>query len=103
MRDTSDASRPLLADDGKTPAGAMALIDRHCRSCHAACPTDPAWPVAPGGLILDHTDAVRARASVIHQRVVVVRNMPFGNKSGMTPAERTALGTWLLSLQKEAP
>jgi len=93
----------LSADLRRPPAGggtvgfaeAEAIIDRHCVSCHAAEPAHPAFTEAPMGLRLDRPDFIRRYAPRIKAQTVDSQAMPLGNESGMTAAERAALGRWI--------
>ena len=72
-----------------------AVIDRRCLSCHSRTPSDDIFRAAPNGVTFDTPEAVRARAEIIRKRVVVVRDMPLANKTGMTDAERDLVARWL--------
>src|SRR5256712_9553421 len=71
------------------------VIDRRCVSCHSRTPTDDIFRIAPNGVTFDTPESIRARAETIRARTVVLRNMPLGNKTGMTDAERGLLARWL--------
>ncbi len=70
------------------------VIAQRCATCHSANPTDVAFPVAPGGVMFDTPDQIKAQATRIHQRTVVTRDMPLGNMTQMTAEERALLGAW---------
>lgn len=76
-------------------ATVKAVIDQRCVSCHSQAPTDDTFRVAPNGVTFDTQASLRAHADTIRARVVVLRNMPLGNKTGMTEAERQLLARWL--------
>jgi uncharacterized membrane protein len=78
-----------------TFAAAREVIDRRCLSCHSARNTDDVFRLAPNGVTFDTPESIRARADMIRTRVVVLRNMPLANKTGMTDAERDLLARWL--------
>ncbi len=78
-----------------TFAQANAVITERCVSCHAAQPTEPMFPVAPGGVMFDTPAQVRAFAPRIKERAVVNKTMPFVNKTGMRDEERELLGRWV--------
>jgi uncharacterized membrane protein len=82
------ASDPRYAD-------IRVLIDRHCTMCHARSPTHPGIAAPPNGVVFDSAEALRAHAAQIYQRAVATDNMPLGNETAMTPAERAKLGAWL--------
>jgi uncharacterized membrane protein len=71
------------------------VIERRCISCHSRTPTDAVFRVAPNGVTFDAAESIRAHAETIRTRVVLSRNMPLGNKTGMTNQERALLGRWL--------
>lgn len=74
---------------------ARRIIDLRCASCHSRNPTDEVFRVAPNNVTFDTPESIRARADLIRQRTIVVRNMPLGNKTGMTERERELLGRWV--------
>ena len=85
-----------------TPRGARVgftaakeVIDRRCVSCHSQRPSDDIFRNAPNGVTFETPESIRAHAETIRARVVVLRNMPLGNKTGMTDAERDILARWL--------
>ena len=71
------------------------IVELRCRSCHSARPTDAGFTAPPNGLVFDTAAAIRARADVIKQRVVLLKNMPLANKTAMTDEERALLGRWI--------
>lgn len=76
-------------------AEVRAIVDRHCIGCHAEETTVPAFPVAGGGLKLDTYEQMAASAQRMQLRVVVQRNMPMLNKTGMTDEERAVVDAWV--------
>jgi len=83
---------------GGDPVGFVAakeVIDRRCVSCHSQTPSDDVFRIAPNGVTFETPESIRARAETIRARVVVLRNMPLANKTGMTEAERDLLARWL--------
>ncbi|HSG89195.1 MAG TPA: urate hydroxylase PuuD [Pseudomonadales bacterium] len=87
------AATDAVLDDG----AAMALVARHCTVCHAAAPTQPGFVAPPGGHLFETLEQVRTRATLMSTSVAS-GYMPLGNLTGLEPAERTALTTWLGSL-----
>ncbi len=77
------------------------VIQTHCVNCHAAQPTDDMFVIAPLGLMFDTWQQIEKRASVIHNRTVVTRDMPLMNKTGMTEGERQVIGTWFEGLSSK--
>ncbi len=82
------------------PAGNATLDDvrgviiTRCVSCHAAEPSHPGFPAAPGGVMLDTDAQIIAEAHRIHQQTVVTRVMPIGNLTGITEEERLMIDAW---------
>ncbi len=76
-------------------ADARAIIQQRCVACHSAHPTDDQFTAAPAGMIFDTPQQIQAMAARIKERAVVLKTMPFGNKTGMTDAERALLGAWI--------
>ena len=70
------------------------VIHHRCTSCHSSAPTHPAFPAAPGGVILDTDQQIVAEASRIHQQAVTTRVMPIGNLTGMSEEERELIDHW---------
>lgn len=70
------------------------IIDRRCAVCHSERPTDRSFGPAPAGVMFDSRAQIEARADRIRERAVVTRTMPPANKTGITEAERSILGTW---------
>ena len=90
-----------IAPKSNTIAGAGVDFDevRHvvherCTSCHAENPVHPAFPAAPGGVILETDEQIHAEALRIHQQTVVTRVMPIGNLTGMSDEERAVIDRW---------
>jgi uncharacterized membrane protein len=76
-------------------ADVEAIIGRRCITCHAAKPSNPAFPEPPLGVRLDEPARIAALAPRILARAVVTETMPLGNLTGMTPEERRTLGAWI--------
>jgi uncharacterized membrane protein len=76
-------------------ADAQAIIARRCQPCHSAAPTDDQFKAPPAGIVLDTPEHIQALAPRIKERAVISKTMPFGNKTGMTEAERARLGAWI--------
>ena len=70
------------------------VVHHRCTTCHSSEPTHPAFPAAPGGVILDTDQQIVAEAQRIHQQTVVTRVMPIGNLTGMSDAERDVVDRW---------
>lgn len=87
--------RPDQAAAAADPAAAMQVLAAHCLMCHAARPTHEGFAEAPGGVMLDTPEGIRAHAAKILAQAVLSKAMPLGNETGMTEAERAALGAWI--------
>jgi uncharacterized membrane protein len=57
--------------------------------------------IAPLGLMFDTWQQIEKRASVIHRRTVITKDMPLMNKTGMTQDERQIIGTWFEDLSNK--
>jgi uncharacterized membrane protein len=80
-------------------AEALAIVRRHCVSCHAAEPTHPAMKEAPKSVVLETVADLKKNAQAIEAQTVVSTAMPLGNETEMTDAERAALGRWLKAVR----
>lgn len=89
------ASTMAAADAGAVPFAAIQrIVAQRCAPCHAADPTQPGFPTAPKGLLLDTPEAILAHATMLAPQVEA-RAMPLGNLTGMTDAERTQVLDWI--------
>ena len=71
------------------------IIQNRCVSCHSATPTDKIWKVAPTGVKYDTKEQILNLKDKIFQRVVVSKDMPFANQTGMTEEERAIIECWI--------
>jgi len=71
-----------------------AVVAHRCMTCHSAAPTHPAFPAAPGGVILDTDVQIVAEAQRIHQQTVITRVMPIGNLTNISEEERDIIDRW---------
>jgi uncharacterized membrane protein len=71
-----------------------AVVAHRCMTCHSATPTHPAFPAAPGGVILDTDAQIVAEAQRIHQQTVITRVMPIGNLTNISEDERDIIDRW---------
>jgi uncharacterized membrane protein len=69
------------------------IVVHRCTSCHSAQPTHPAFPAAPGGVVLDTDAQIVAEAQRIQQQVST-GIMPIGNLTNMTDEERATIDLW---------
>ena len=72
-----------------------AIIQKRCIVCHSATPADAVWKVAPNGVKYDTKEQIFSLKDKIFQRVVVSKNMPFANQTGMTQEERDVIACWV--------
>lgn len=86
----SSANAPAVTD-----VQALTIVGQRCTACHSANPTDPVFTAAPGGVMFDNLDQIRAMKDRILARSVHTHDMPFMNKTAMTDEERDKLGRWL--------
>jgi len=68
-------------------AEVKAVIEQRCYMCHGAA-------VQMKNVRLDSAEGVRTHAQGIYQQVVVTRQMPMNNATGITDAERALMGRW---------
>ncbi|MFN8674428.1 MAG: urate hydroxylase PuuD [Candidatus Sericytochromatia bacterium] len=71
------------------------IVKQRCMVCHSAKPTDDLFKVAPAGVKFDDPKIIKMMAPRIKERVVVLKNMPFANKTKITQEERNTLGKWI--------
>ncbi len=91
---TGIAAAELSPDDR---AGVGKVVAMRCQPCHSRTPTMPGITAPPKGLVLEQREQVRASARRIYEQVVLTRNMPLGNQTGMTDAERDLIARWFRS------
>ena len=89
------------SSDAVAFADVRAVVQHRCTSCHASVPTHPAFPAAPGGVVLETDAQIVAEATRIHQQTVVTRVMPIGNLTGISEEERSVIDRWYTSLENE--
>ena len=93
------AIRPTAGSGGPAAAAvvpfarAQAIVQERCVPCHSAHPTKV--DAAPLGIELDTGAEMHAQAADIQRVAVASQVMPLGNTTGMTTAERAALGEWI--------
>jgi len=80
-------------------ADVMAIMQKHCVMCHARKPAHPAFDAPPKNVALETIDQAKAWAVKIVEQVVLDRNMPVGNETEMTEAERAAMARWLAGMR----
>lgn len=83
--DTSAAARAPAA--GADYAAVQKIVDQRCSMCHGA-------QLQMKNVRLDSPQALKQHAQAVYQQAVMARTMPMNNSTGMTDAERAALGQW---------
>ncbi len=92
---------PAAVQQGNTPAQTVTfsqvqpIFQNRCATCHSAKPTDDVFKTAPLGAMYDTPEQIKAYADKIKTRAVVSKDMPLGNKTGMTDDERKMIGEWI--------
>lgn len=81
--------------EAAAPERALEIVHMRCTTCHSARPTDESFTSAPLGFRLDTLEQLKAGAAKVEARAVRSRDMPPGNITDMTDAERAALAGWL--------
>lgn len=77
-------------------AEVLRITSTHCTPCHAAKPRHEGFAEAPKGIQLDKLENIRRYGPQIMAQAVNSNTMPLGNETGMTEAERKALGAWIM-------
>lgn len=77
-------------------AEVLKITQTHCVPCHSARPTREGFAEAPKGIQLDKLENIRRYGPQIMTQAVNSNTMPLGNETGMTDAERKALGAWIM-------
>lgn len=72
------------------------IIQERCVTCHSASPTDDVWTAPPNGVVYDTPQDIVKLTDKIMQRVVITKDMPQNNKTGITPEERDKIRCWIL-------
>jgi uncharacterized membrane protein len=70
-----------------TFAQVQTLVGQHCLACHGA-------QVQMKNVRLDSPQAIKTHAQNMYQQVVVTKQMPMGNATGLTEDDRAVLGRW---------
>ena len=66
----------------------MAIVEKHCASCHAASPTHEGFDTPPKDMVLETIDDLYRHAELVDKFTVQTRTMPLGNETEMTDEER---------------
>ena len=91
------APRTTVAVGGEaaTEGEALAIVARHCVTCHSERPTHEGISSAPKDVALTSLDAIRLHSAQILEQAVFGDSMPLGNETGMTAEDRQKLGAFL--------
>jgi uncharacterized membrane protein len=93
--------RPVVPQAQAANAPVMKLADiqpilqQRCVACHSAHPT--LMGSAPAGVLFDTPQEISANAQRLYQQAVVLKAMPLGNVTKMTPDEREKIAAWFNS------
>ncbi len=71
------------------------IMETHCTACHAENPSHDWYDEAPNGFRLDTDALIKQNKTLIMDRTVTGKDMPLGNETGMTEAEREILRVWI--------
>ncbi|GAC1417778.1 MAG: hypothetical protein NVSMB5_08740 [Candidatus Velthaea sp.] len=71
------------------------IIAQRCTACHGAKPTVAGFSTAPMGIKFDTPAEIKAQVATIKSQSVTSHQMPLGNMTHMTDAERTLIGKWI--------
>jgi uncharacterized membrane protein len=87
--------QPTRQPEAVRAADVQAIVAQRCTPCHSEHPSNPSFATPPRGIAFDSLPQVQARSADVYQQAVVTRNMPVGNATGMTEAERDLLAVWI--------
>jgi len=88
--------KPAVQEVGAVSFGEVRqIIDKHCTACHAENPTHEWYDEAPSGFRLDTDALIEQNKAPIMERTVTGKDMPLGNETEMTDAEREMLRVWI--------
>jgi uncharacterized membrane protein len=68
-------------------AQVQGLVGQHCLACHGA-------QVQMKNVRLDSPELIKQNAQNMYQQVVVTKQMPMGNTTGLTEEDRALFGRW---------
>ncbi|TCJ19667.1 hypothetical protein EPD60_00405 [Flaviaesturariibacter flavus] len=92
---TAPPKNPGECKGTATMAQVHAIVQQRCVQCHSAQPTDDVFTAPPNGVKYETPQDIIRLKDKIYQRVVVTKNMPQGNKTGMTEEERAVIRCWV--------
>ncbi len=85
-----------LKDTSNSYAAVQKVLEQRCYMCHNA-------QVQMKNVRLDSPEAVKQHAQNMYQQVVVTRQMPMNNSTGITEAERELMAQWFKAGASTAP
>ncbi len=85
-----------LKDSKNSYAELQKVLEQRCYMCHNA-------QVQMKNVRLDSPEAVKQHAQNIYQQVVITKQMPMNNSTGLTDAERALVGQWFQAGASTAP
>lgn len=90
--------KPVMpqAQAANTPGVKLAdiqpILQQRCVACHSAHPT--LMGSAPAGVLFDTPQEISTNAQRLYEQAVVLKAMPLGNVTKMTPDEREKIAAW---------
>ncbi len=87
LRPAPQASAPTSASAPVTFNQVQSILAQRCYSCHGE-------QVQMKNVRLDSAEGVKLNAQNLYQQVVVTKQMPMNNATGITEAERALIGQW---------
>jgi uncharacterized membrane protein len=81
----AEANKQAVKDS--VPAGISKIIEQRCVMCHGA-------QVQMKNVRLDSTENLQKNKAMVYQQVVVTKQMPMNNSTGITPEERQTIAEW---------
>ncbi|MCF6220762.1 MAG: urate hydroxylase PuuD [Robiginitomaculum sp.] len=72
------------------------IMETHCTACHAPNPSHEWYDEPPNGFRLDTDELIKQNKALIMERTVTGKDMPLGNETNMTDAEREMLRIWII-------
>ena len=87
MAPASTGSAAAAAPQHVGYAQLQPILEKRCYLCHGA-------QVQMKNVRLDSPEGVRLHAAAVYQQAVVAKLMPMNNATGITEAERAAIGQW---------
>jgi uncharacterized membrane protein len=83
----AQVAAPVVQAEPVTFAQVQAVLAQRCAMCHGEA-------MQMKGIRFDQTEAVKVNAQGIFQQVVVTRQMPLNNATGITEEERALISRW---------